>query len=472
MAREYESRPIIRTHFIFLIHGFMGNPEELSYFKEAIEGAVVKSKNNIEDAIEGDIVDTVDNGDGDSSEIITHRVTCNENKTLDGIEAGGERVAQEVQNVVIDHFGKKQNHDVDQQPIQNDNDPGRFHASISFVGYSLGGMYARYAISVLPLELEFEFNSNKIILHPNCFVTAATPHLGMASHSYIAIPRFMEYLLGYGSGRTGRDLFRLHNRRTNHRGFIGNNTKKKENGDNATATVAIAPNDLVYRMATDETFLNPLSAFRQRVSYINAFDTDFMVPTATAGMLSSYSNTEQHLLSSEYDHWNPETIGFDVYAFETKPCNMPSSRRGIIQSTGTRSRRNDETLTMASSLDSLGWTKVFVDCRKGMHGPSVRCICRHPRKDLLHAAIDAKKKKKITSLDNREEATGENGVCFESKELCKLLKSSEHWHIAPTGHFVLVAHSKTERGAKNYAEGRPLVDQVALDLVNDVMEIR
>ena len=111
MAREYESRPIIRTHFIFLIHGFMGNPEELSYFKEAIEGAVVKSKNNIEDAIEGDIVDTVDNGDGDSSEIITHRVTCNENKTLDGIEAGGERVAQEVQNVVIDHFGKKQNHD-------------------------------------------------------------------------------------------------------------------------------------------------------------------------------------------------------------------------------------------------------------------------------------------------------------------------------------------------------------------------
>ena len=151
----------------------------------------------------------------------------------------------------------------------------------------------------------------------------------------------MEYLLGYGSGRTGRDLFRLHNRRNNHRGFRGNKTK--ENGDNVATKVATTPNDLVYKMATDETFLNPLSAFRRRVSYINAFDTDFMVPTATAGMLSPHSNTEQHLLSTEYDHWKPETIGFDVFAFETKPCDMPSSGR-IIQSstkTCTRTTRKD-----------------------------------------------------------------------------------------------------------------------------------
>lgn len=257
------------THFVFLVHGFLGNPDELSYVQDAIKEAKT-------------------NHDYAPVEIITHRVTSNNKKTVDGIEAGGKRVAQEVQDFVSDYY-KKDNAGKDGGENAN---VSRFHASISFMGYSLGGIYARYAISVLPLEFE------GIVLHPFSFATAATPHLGMASHSYVLLPRCLEYMLGYGFGRTGQDLFRLH------RGKRGE-----------------APSDLVYKMATEDIFLGPLSAFLRRVSYINAFAADLLVPTATAGMLSRHSNSPQYL-SSDYDHWNTKT-GFDVYAFQTKPCESP-----------------------------------------------------------------------------------------------------------------------------------------------------
>ena len=426
----------MNIHFIFLIHGFMGNSNELSYIEEAIQEAITKTKRNEKGT---------DKGDGDI-EIITHRVTCNNKKTFDGIEAGGERAAQEITTFVSDHYHKHKCNAKDNNTSDGEDD---FHAWISFIGYSLGGMYARYAISALPLlEEESQKSNNGIVLHPNIFVTAATPHLGMASHSYWTVPRCMEYLLGYGFGRTGQDLFRL-------------NRHNKENLDDNATTTTEQPTDIVYKMATEDRFLNPLLAFRRRISYINAFAADFQVPTKTAGMLSLYSNSPHHLMSSKYNHWNSETIGFDVFAFETKRRNRPD--RGT-QSSGTRSRKNDEALTMSISLDSLGWTKVFVDSRTGMPGPSVRCVCRHPRKDLMDDAIAEKKKKKENDDDN--------SIVFESRELCKLLKTSEHWHLAPSGHFVLVAHSKTKRGAKKSAKGRPLVNQAALDLVRDMRRER
>jgi hypothetical protein len=72
----------------------------------------------------------------------------------------------------------------------------------------------------------------------------------------------------------------------------------------------------------------------------------------------------------------------------------------------------------------------------------------------------------------KENDDDDNSIVFESRELCKLLKTSEHWHLAPSGHFVLVAHSKTKRGAKKSAKGRPLVNQAALDLVRDMRRER
>ena len=120
---------LLNAHFIFLVHGFMGNPDELYYAEDAIKRAVVtqaaKSDNDDDDT------NSSNNPNDGVNNIITHRVTCNNNKTFDGIVAGGTRVAKEVQDFITNYM--KENH-------TNDEDDGGLHqaASISFIGYSLG----------------------------------------------------------------------------------------------------------------------------------------------------------------------------------------------------------------------------------------------------------------------------------------------------------------------------------------------
>ena len=77
---------------------------------------------------------------------------------------------------------------------------------------------------------------------------SATPHLGVSSHTYITLPRSIERGVAYAIGDTGKDLFRFPP--------IG--------GENS--------NDLIFEMGTNyKTFLEPLSAFRKRILYANAF---------------------------------------------------------------------------------------------------------------------------------------------------------------------------------------------------------
>ena len=55
-------------------------------------------------------------------------------------------------------------------------------------------------------------------------------------------------------------------------------------------------NNLIFEIGTNyETFLKPLSQFKKRVTYVNAFQTDFQVPTSTAAFLSDDS-THPHFL--------------------------------------------------------------------------------------------------------------------------------------------------------------------------------
>lgn len=165
-----------------------------------------------------------------------------------------------------------------------------------------------------------------------------------------------------------------------------------------------------------------------------------------------------------------------MHVFRTRPCGRPEGKTRLLQSSGTGSRRNnDEVATMSISLDSLGWTKVFVDARSGMPGPSIRCICRRPRKDLMNDAVSEKKEAVLLLVSSSSKGDaggrvvdGSADVVFRSWELRGLMKNSENWHPFPSGHFVLVAHSKTERGARKSAKGRPCVDRAASDLVKSL----
>ncbi len=75
--------------------------------------------------------------------------------TADGIDVGGERIADEIAALLISRPQTTQ---------------------LSFVSLSLGGLYARYAVSAL------EQRGALTGLHLKNFLTLATPHLGVAGH--------------------------------------------------------------------------------------------------------------------------------------------------------------------------------------------------------------------------------------------------------------------------------------------------
>ncbi|KAH9755942.1 DUF676 domain-containing protein [Citrus sinensis] len=175
--------------------------------------------------------------------------------TFDGVDVMGERLAEEVISVIKRHPGVQK---------------------ISFIGHSLGGLVARYAIARLyerdvteePHHAsggsrvdESEEDScqkdnlkGKIAgLEPVNFITCATPHLGSRGHEQV--PVFcgfytLEKVAARGSwllGRTGKHLF-----------LTDRNEGKPP---------------LLLRMVSDcedLKFLSALQSFRRRVVYANA----------------------------------------------------------------------------------------------------------------------------------------------------------------------------------------------------------
>lgn len=144
------------THLAVVVHGLVGRPDDLSYLRESIEKQ----------------------GHG----ILAHCAACNLDKTFDGVQAGGERLAAEVRQIVAANPS--------------------LH-TISFIGNSLGGIYSRYAISLL-----WQPESKTILgLTPITFMSIATPHLGVRRFTVIPLPDVLHFTPPLVIGQTGHDLF-------------------------------------------------------------------------------------------------------------------------------------------------------------------------------------------------------------------------------------------------------------------------
>ncbi|KAL8777879.1 MAG: hypothetical protein Q9213_007671 [Squamulea squamosa] len=120
-------------HLCVLVHGLWGNPSHLDYLAKSLRGKHPEDKLNI-------LVAKSNSG----------------SYTYDGIETGGERVTQEIEELL-------------EELIQ----AGTPAAKLSIVGYSLGGLIARYAIGLLYSKGWFEK------IKPINFTTFASPHLGV-----------------------------------------------------------------------------------------------------------------------------------------------------------------------------------------------------------------------------------------------------------------------------------------------------
>ncbi|KAF2725963.1 lipid particle protein [Polychaeton citri CBS 116435] len=126
------------AHLCVLIHGLWGNPAHLDHLRDALKSHHDK----------GDLHILVAKSNADSF-------------TYDGINIGGERITNEIEQTLVDLERKNG------EPV----------GKLSIVGYSLGGLVARYTIGLLYQDGIFDK------IQPVNFTTFATPHLGVRNPS-------------------------------------------------------------------------------------------------------------------------------------------------------------------------------------------------------------------------------------------------------------------------------------------------
>ena len=201
-------------------------------------------------------------------------------------------------------------------------------------------------------------------------------------------------------------------------------------------------------MATSEQFKKPLASFQRRIAYANAYKTDFPVPCATAAFLD---------INNDYPHYFSECNKQNADEKERTDYVCPASNRGLIAATLHTPRmelggdiqtetNQDDLAAMSSSLDALGWKKVFIDMRKEVVSlPSIFKSDDNP----------------ISRLKSSSNAA------VKSCDLMKAISTTSSLNL-PLGHNAICAF---ERGAVSTAVnsgGRPVMDSLAIDLANEI----
>lgn len=259
---------------------------------------------------------------------------------------------------------------------------------------------------------------------PRSFSLSHT-QLGVAGpHTYAPVGRVVEYGIAQALGVTGQDLFRF--------------------------------TPLLQDMATDPVFVQPLSRFRQRWAYANAYYTDFQVPGSTAAFLSSRGGLHRVLESpapasdqvSIVLSVATDAVGGKVLLEEddTVPLAAPTDESSSDDDASSDVASADD---LATRLDRLGWTKHFVDLR------STLVTVANP----------------FASKEETPPAAEPQRQYYSSSELWHMYTrfSTDRWHL-PLGHSMLLANAKDEVNERFNAAGKPLMRQLAGRLVESIVE--
>uniref|UniRef100_A0A1D1YD54 Putative lipase YOR059C n=1 Tax=Anthurium amnicola TaxID=1678845 RepID=A0A1D1YD54_9ARAE len=270
-------------------------------------------------------------------DVIVHRSECNSNLlTLHGVDIMGERLAKEVLSFVK------------RRPELR---------KISFVGHSLGGLIARYAIARLyepglPQEA-FEANGNrkdhdagvkhleersmgKIAgLEPMNFITFATPHLGARWH------RQMPFLCGFQllERMASRGSWIL--RRTGKHLFLNDKDEDKP--------------PLLLRMIKDSEdllFISALRSFRRRVAYSNAC-SDHVVGWATSSIRRQHELPKREVFTRNKKY--PHIVHVESPKAVTVEQDLPLD---------INTKTLDMQEAMINGLNKVTWERVDVSFRK------------------------------------------------------------------------------------------------------------
>ncbi|XP_042063395.1 putative lipase ROG1 isoform X2 [Salvia splendens] len=250
--------------------------------------------------------------------------------TFDGVDVMGKRLADEVVSVVGHHPNLQK---------------------ISFLGHSLGGLIARYAVAVLyqqnvilPKNIEQsggecvgEEKQRGVVagLEPVNFITFATPHLGSRGHKQVPVfcgVHTMERLATRASfllGRTGRHLF-------------------LSDSDDGKAPILL-------RMSSDSEdlkFISSLQSFKRRAAYANVrFDNIVGWSSSSMRRLSELPKCRSLERNAKYPH----------IVNEEKANAVISPQREVpLEIKAARGRTKDMEETMIRGLTRLNWERVDV----------------------------------------------------------------------------------------------------------------
>ena len=110
------------VHLFVLAHGFVGGEKDLDYLRGAIELEAERASSDAR------------------TKSFAVCAGCNQGKTMDGVQRGGERLAQSIKDSITDIISK-----------ETTGASSGFKPSIhlTMLGNSLGGLYARYAAKLL-----------------------------------------------------------------------------------------------------------------------------------------------------------------------------------------------------------------------------------------------------------------------------------------------------------------------------------
>ncbi|KAL1344824.1 hypothetical protein HN51_018647 [Arachis hypogaea] len=255
---------------------------------------------------------------------VVHCSECNPARlTFDGVDVMGDRLAKEVIVVIKRHPSVKK---------------------ISFVGHSLGGLVARYAIAKLyegDISTEFSHESKNCEgqiagLEPVNFITSATPHLGSCGHKQC--PMF------FGSRHAEKAAIRVSGllRRTGKHLFL-------TDGINGKPPLLLQ----MVRDSEDLKFISALRSFKRRVAYANV-RYDKLVGWSTSSIRRRNELPKRQNLSS---HENYRHI---VNVETATPSSDPNQISTESQVNNNGSRRLDMEEEMIRGLTRMSWERIDV----------------------------------------------------------------------------------------------------------------
>ncbi|BGP21218.1 lipid particle protein [Rhodotorula toruloides] len=163
------------VHLCVILHGLWGSPTHVAYLSESLISHARSTTTH-----------EADGGEATRLEVLVSKVNgISAGHLYDGIDVCAERVVEEID-----------------QEVRRLEEEGATVVKFSMVGYSLGGLVARYVLGLLDSRSPSFFSSAA----PKNFTTFASPWIGIPAYDSFW-SRTFRYLGGRLLSRTGRQLY-------------------------------------------------------------------------------------------------------------------------------------------------------------------------------------------------------------------------------------------------------------------------